>query len=51
MIKVTLLRLIIEAEKFTAEQSLTLADIRRGMHQKRLSGMRQRDMRDMLAPV
>jgi hypothetical protein len=38
-------------EKFTAEQSLTLADIRRGMQWQQLSGMQQRDMRDMFAPV
>jgi hypothetical protein len=31
-------------EKLTADQSLTLADIRRGMQRQQLSGMRQRDM-------
>jgi hypothetical protein len=38
-------------EKFAAEQSLTLADIRRGMQRQQLSGMRQRDMRNIFAPV
>jgi hypothetical protein len=38
-------------EKFTAEQSLTLADIRRGMQRQQSSGTRQRDTRDMFAPV
>jgi hypothetical protein len=37
-------------EKLTAEQSLTLADIRRGMQRQQLSGMRHRSMRDMFAP-
>jgi hypothetical protein len=38
-------------EKFTAEPSLTLADISRGMQWQQSSGMRQRDMRDMFAPA
>jgi hypothetical protein len=39
------------SEKSTVEQILTLADVRRGMQRKPLSGMRQKDMRGVVAPV